>query len=36
MEEIPVDSKVECADGPCGKTLAVVVEELPTLPRKRH
>ena len=26
MREIPIDTKVECADGPCGKSLAVIID----------
>ena len=26
MSEFPIDAQVECADGPCGKSLAVVVD----------
>lgn len=26
MKEIPIDAKVECADGPCGKSIAVIAD----------
>ena len=26
MKEFPIDARVECADGPCGKSLAVIVD----------
>lgn len=26
MSEFPLNAQVECADGPCGKSLAVIVD----------